>query len=75
MLPAMVAARAPRQPLATPDPAGSGSTDGLPPLPTTQAGKGKTTRPKRSQVSPGSEEESLYVAFSQLLLEDDGDDA
>ena len=69
------AARAPRQPLATPDPAGSGSTDGLPPLPSTQAGKGKTTRPKRPQVSPGSEEESLYVAFSQLLLEDDGDDA
>jgi len=69
------AARAPRQPLATPDPAGSGSTDGLPPLPSSQAGKGKTTRPKRPQVSPGSEEESLYVAFSQLLLEDDGDDA
>ena len=69
------AARAPRQPLATPDPASSGSTDGLPPLPSSQASQGKTTRPKRPQVSPGSEEESLYVAFSQLLLEDDGDDA
>ena len=68
------AARAPRQPLTAQDPAGAGSTEGLPPLPSTQAGKGKTTRPKRPQVSPGSEEESLYVAFSQLLLEDDGDD-
>ena len=68
------AARAPRQPLATPDPAGSGSTDGLPPLPSSQASQGKTTRPKRPQVSPGSEEESLYVAFGQLFLEDEGDD-
>jgi len=25
-------------------------------------------------VDPGSEEESLYVAFGQLLLEDEGDD-
>jgi len=69
------AARAPSQPLNQPGPTGSGNTDGLPPLPITQAGKGKTTRPKRLQVSPGSEEESLYVAFSQLLLEDDGDEA
>ena len=35
--------------------------------------KGKTTRPQRPKVSPGSEEESLYVAFGQLLLEDDED--
>ena len=32
---------------------------------------GKTTRPTRRSVSPGSEEERLYVAFGQLLLEDD----
>ena len=39
-----------------------------------QSGKGKTTRPQRPKVSPGSEEESLYVAFGQLLLEDDEDE-
>ena len=38
-------------------------------------GSGKTTRPQRPNVAPGSEEESLYVAFGQLLLEDDEDDA
>ena len=32
---------------------------------------GKNTRPKRPDVAPGSEEEGLYVAFGQLLLEDD----
>ena len=37
--------------------------------------KGKTILPKRPNVSPGSEEESLYVAFGQLLLEDDEDQA
>ena len=35
--------------------------------------KGKNTSPQRPKVSPGSEEESLYVAFGQLLLEDDED--
>ena len=35
--------------------------------------KGKTTQPRRPKVTPGSEEESLYVAFGQLLLEDDED--
>lgn len=39
-----------------------------------QPGPGKNTQAKRPKVDPGSEEESLYVAFSQLLLEDDGDD-
>ena len=39
-----------------------------------QAGPGKNTKPKRPKVAPGSEEESLYVAFGQLLLEDEGDD-
>ena len=43
----------------------------LPPLPKTQIGQGKTTRPQRPNVPAGSEEETLYVAFSQLLLEDD----
>ncbi len=50
----------------------------LPPLPVSQAGKGKTTRPNRPDVAPGSEEESLYIAFGQMfheMLEEDGDDA
>ena len=38
-----------------------------------QPGPGKNTQPKRPNVDPGSEEESLYVAFGQLLLEDEGD--
>ena len=46
----------------------------LPPPPAGRSGKGKTTRPQRLKVSPGSEEESLYVAFGQLLLEDDEDE-
>ena len=45
----------------------------LPPPPSGISGKGKTTRPRRPSVTPGSEEESLYVAFGQLLLEDDED--
>ena len=50
----------------------------LPSLPVSQAGKGKTTRPNRPDVAPGSEEESLYIAFGQMfheMLEEDGDDA
>ena len=50
-----------------------GSTQELPPLPKATPGKGKNTRPKPSKATPGSEEESLYVAFGQLLLEDDED--
>ena len=49
----------------------------LPPLPGTQSQKGKNTRPKRPDVAPGSEEESLYVAFGQMfheMLEDDGEE-
>ena len=38
-----------------------------------RGGLGKTTRPSRPNVAVGSEEESLYVAFGQLLLEDDED--
>ena len=38
-----------------------------------RGGQGKTTRPSRPKVAAGSEEESLYVAFGQLLLEDDED--
>ena len=38
-----------------------------------RGGQGKTTRPSRPKVATGSEEESLYVAFGQLLLEDDED--
>ena len=50
----------------------------LPPLPVSQAGRGKTTRPNSPDVAPGSEEESLYIAFGQMfheMLEEDGDDA
>ena len=48
----------------------------LPP-PVTKGGKGKSTRPNRPDVAPGSEEESLYIAFGQMfheMLEEDGDD-
>ena len=38
-----------------------------------RGGQGKTTRASRPKVAAGSEEESLYVAFGQLLLEDDED--
>ena len=38
-----------------------------------RGGPGKTNRPSRPMVADGREEESLYVAFGQLLLEDDED--
>ena len=56
---------------ATPRP--DSSTSPLPSPPGRQAGKGKNTQPRRPQVVPGSEEESMYVAFGQLFLEDDED--
>ena len=37
--------------------------------------KGKNTRPRQLTAPPGSEEESLYVTFGQLLLEDDEDES
>ena len=49
----------------------------LPPHPGEQSQKGKNTRPRRPDVAPGSEEESLYVAFGQMfheMLEDDGEE-
>ena len=58
----------------TPQPLVNGSL----PSPNASAGvgrMGKNTPPQRPKVSPGSEEESLYVAFGQLLLEDDEDQA
>ena len=36
-------------------------------------GKGKNTRPQRRAVAPGSEEDSLYVAFGQMFLEEQDD--
>ena len=48
-----------------------GSVTDLPSPPAGSIGKGKNTRPQRPNVPAGSEEDSLYVAFSQLLLEDD----
>ena len=65
-----------RKPTAQPSP--FNSNDDTPSLATpksSQPGPGKNTAPKRPKVNPGSEEESLYVAFGQLLLEDEGDDA
>ena len=43
----------------------------LPSPPGRQVGRGKNTQPRRLNVAPGSEEESMYVAFGQLFLEDD----
>ncbi|WP_413402373.1 MULTISPECIES: hypothetical protein [unclassified Synechococcus] len=37
-------------------------------------GKGKNTRPQRPDVTPGSEEDSLYVAFGQMFLEEQDDE-
>jgi hypothetical protein len=45
----------------------------LPAPPSRLSGKGKNTQPRRLNVAPGSEEESMYVAFGQLFLEDDED--
>ncbi|TCD57085.1 hypothetical protein [Synechococcus sp. BS55D] len=46
----------------------------LPPTTSQRPNKGKNTRAQRPPVTPGSEEESLYVAFGQLLLEDEEED-
>jgi hypothetical protein len=46
----------------------------LPPTTSQRSNKGKNTRAQRPSVAPGSEEESLYVAFGQLLLEDEEED-
>ena len=62
-----------RSPQASTEGSRSGLAQELPPLPKASSGKGKNTRPKPAKVKPGSEEESLYVAFGQLLLEDDED--
>ena len=37
-------------------------------------GKGKNTRPQRRDVAPGSEEDSMYVAFGQMFLEEHDDE-
>ena len=62
-----------RSPQPSTDGSRSGLAQELPPLPKASSAKGKNTRPKPSKATPGSEEESLYVAFGQLLLEDDED--
>ena len=64
-----------RKPSAQPSPFNSNDTTPALAAPAcSQPGPGKNTQPKRPKVNPGSEEESLYVAFGQLLLEDEGDD-
>ena len=64
-----------RKPTGQAAPFSSNAVQGLAPPARSQPGPGKNTAPKRPKVDPGSEEESLYVAFGQLLLEDEGDDA
>ena len=70
--------RAPLQPPATSSSGGASasrsSDTSLPTPPSRRSGKGKNTQPRRLNVAPGSEEESMYVAFGQLFLEDDEDD-
>ena len=64
-----------RNPSAPPSPFNSNNDSPALAVPVrSQPGPGKNTQPKRPKVNPGSEEESLYVAFGQLLLEDEGDD-
>ena len=64
-----------RKPSAQPSPFNNNApTPALAAPARSQPGPGKNTQPKRPKVNPGSEEESLYVAFGQLLLEDEGDD-
>ena len=59
-------------------PASSAETSTSPqsafPARSTGKGKGKNTRPQRRDVAPGSEEDSLYVAFGQMFLEEHDDD-
>ena len=64
-----------RKPTGQAAPFSSNAAQGLAPPARSQPGPAKNTAPKRPKVAPGSEEESLYVAFGQLLLEDEGDDA
>lgn len=67
----------PLQPEITAGAAGAtSSNDGvpLPSPPSRRSGKGKNTQPRRLPVAPGSEEESMYVAFGQLFLEDSEDE-
>ena len=63
-----------RKPTGQAAPFSSNAAQGLAPPARSQPGPGKNTAPKRPKVDPGSEEESLYVAFGQLLLENEGDD-
>ena len=64
-----------RKPSAQPLPINSNDTTPALAAPArSQPGPGKNTQPKRPKVDQSSEEESLYVAFGQLLLEDVGDD-
>ena len=58
-----------RKPSAQPSPSNNNNNDTTPALAAparSQPGPGKNTQPKRPKVNPGSEEESLYVAFGQL---------
>ena len=64
-----------RKPTGQPVP--SSSSPDVPELaapPRNQTGPGKNTAPKRPKLDPGSEEESLYVAFGQMFLETQDDE-
>ena len=63
-----------RQKLNAPSPLTQDSLASQTVVPTRSTGKGKNTRPQRRDVVPGSEEDSLYVAFGQMFLEEQDDD-
>lgn len=63
-----------RQKLNVPSPLTHDSLASKTAVPARSTGKGKNTRPQRRDVAPGSEEDSLYVAFGQMFLEEQDDD-
>ena len=63
-----------RQKLNAPSPLTQDSLASHTAVPTRSTGKGKNTRPQRRDVVPGSEEDSLYVAFGQMFLEEQDDE-
>tara|TARA_B100000674_G_scaffold390439_1_gene334278 strand:- start:1309 stop:1755 length:447 start_codon:yes stop_codon:yes gene_type:complete len=63
-----------RQTLNSPASSAETSTSPQSAFPARSTGKGKNTRPQRRDVAPGSEEDSLYVAFGQMFLEEQDDE-
>ena len=63
-----------RQKLNTPFPSALDSPVSPTSFSSRSTGKGKNTRPQRRDVAPGSEEDSMYVAFGQMFLEEHDDE-